>query len=48
MEEERRQQKEMRKKTRNGPFAKQRLVAVSGLLPTVGWRSEKGVEVLAR
>lgn len=36
------------KKTRNGPFAKQRQVAVSGLLPTVGWRREKGVEVLAR
>lgn len=35
-------------KTRNGPCAKQRQVAVSRLRPTVGWRSEKAVEVVAR
>ncbi len=43
-EEERRQQKGDAEKTRNGPFAKQRQVAVSKSGPTVGWRSEKGVE----
>lgn len=47
-EEEKETAKGDAEKTRNGPCAKQRQVAVSELVPTVGWRSEKAVEVVAR
>jgi hypothetical protein len=46
-EEERRQQKEMQKRRETDPD-QQRQVAVSVLLPSVGWRSEKGVAAVAR